>query len=407
MTDFLDRLASSILGEAPVAQPLIAPRFAPGAEIFAPDTPMADDLHAAPSPTGYEQSSDTMSSIAPPVTAFPPIEERHPADLQHGEQGTLSIEQAAQRSQELAHAADFRNKPAQEPQRGTAAAVPLAAFGTAHAAAPQAHLHDLETKNLPASAPEPTRELRAQKSESPPPAGPATSRLEVQRIAPLDAREQPVGVEPSHLEKSTRPQVTPVVRETGEILPPDEIHGVAQFSESISPERRSARDPSNVESRRTGPDRMATPLADSPVRPLERPPSLRTPDALEADRRTSDVVGEKHDERIVEQQPAREVTLAPAEVEPPEGAAQVRYASRGARVVRPERISALGHADSTTHAPASDKAPGIQAAPTIKVTIGRIEVRAVSPPQSQPQETALPAPKLSLDDYLKSLRGRR
>ena len=103
----------------------------------------------------------------------------------------------------------------------------------------------------------------------------------------------------------------------------------------------------------------------------------------------------------------REVTLSPAEVGIPEGAALVQDASRGARVVRPERISALRHADSTPRVPASEQASGIQAAPTIKVTIGRIEVRAVSPPQLQPQETALPAPKLSLDDYLKSLKGRR
>jgi hypothetical protein len=75
--------------------------------------------------------------------------------------------------------------------------------------------------------------------------------------------------------------------------------------------------------------------------------------------------------------------------------------------VRPARISALQHGDSTPRVPASEQTPSIQVAPTIKVTIGRIEVRAVSPPQSPPQETARPAPKLSLDDYLKSLKGQR
>ena len=80
MTDFLERLASSIVGEVPSAQPLIAPRFAPGPEILAPDTPMADDPHAAPYPTDYEQLPATIPSIAPPATASPPIEERHPPD---------------------------------------------------------------------------------------------------------------------------------------------------------------------------------------------------------------------------------------------------------------------------------------------------------------------------------------
>jgi hypothetical protein len=203
--------------------------------------------------------------------------------------------------------------------------------------------------------------------------------------------------------------MTPVVREIGKTIPSDEIHEVREFSDSIRAERQSAQDPSNVESRRSGPDKMAIPSGDGLFRPVARPSSLRAPDLLDVDGWTSDVVGAKHDERIVErrQRPSRQATLSPTEAEIPEGIAQVRDASRGARVVRPERISALQHADSTPRVPASEQAPGTQVAPTIKVTIGRIEVRAVSPPQSQPQETALPAPKLSLDDYLKSLKGRR
>ena len=41
-------------------------------------------------------------------------------------------------------------------------------------------------------------------------------------------------------------------------------------------------------------------------------------------------------------------------------------------------------------------------APTVKVTIGRIEVRAVSPPKASPRSKRTPnQPKLSLEDYLK------
>ena len=43
--------------------------------------------------------------------------------------------------------------------------------------------------------------------------------------------------------------------------------------------------------------------------------------------------------------------------------------------------------------------------PTIRVTIGRIEVRAVSPPEPPPRRTKQPAPKMSLDDYLRSRNG--
>ena len=44
--------------------------------------------------------------------------------------------------------------------------------------------------------------------------------------------------------------------------------------------------------------------------------------------------------------------------------------------------------------------------PTIKVTIGRIEVRAVTtPPVQQPRQRKTPQPSLSLDDYLKQRTG--
>jgi hypothetical protein len=378
MTDFLDRLASRILGEAPLVQPLIASRFAPGAEIFVPDTPIADDSHAVPYPTSHEESPATIPSISPPATVSLSIEERHPPDPQRSERERPRIDQAPKREQELVDEADIRKKPLQEQQRGSAAAVPLAAFGTDHDPAPQAHPHDRETETLPASATEPTR-------------------------------EQPVGVDPSHSREYAHLQITPVVRETGKTLPANAIHEIGQLSDSIRPERRSTQDPSNVELRRSGPDQTAIPSGEGPLRPVTRPPSLRAPDLRDVDGWTSDVVDAKQNERIVERQrrPSQEVTLSPTEVEIPRGAAQVRNASRGARVVQPERISALQHADSTPRVPAAEQAPAIQAVPTIKVTIGRIEVRAVSPPQSPPQETALPAPKLSLDDYLKSLKGRR
>ena len=281
MTDFLDRLASSILGEAPSAQPLIAPRFAPGAEIFAPDTSMADDSHAAPYPTGYEQSPATIPSIAPRATAPMSIEERHPPDLQRSEQERPRIDQAPKAPQALAYEADFRKKPSQGPQRGPADAVPLAAFGIEHDVAPQVHPHDLETENLPASAGASRRESRSQKSASPPPIGPATSRPEVHQVSPSAAREQPVGVEPSDSRARAHLQITPVARETGKTLPPNEIHEVWAAPDSIRPERPSAQDPSNLESRRTGPDKMAIPSGDGPFRPVTRPPSLHAPDLLD------------------------------------------------------------------------------------------------------------------------------
>jgi hypothetical protein len=45
-------------------------------------------------------------------------------------------------------------------------------------------------------------------------------------------------------------------------------------------------------------------------------------------------------------------------------------------------------------------------APSIHITIGRIEVRAVAPPQPARRAQRRVTPKLSLDDYLKRSGGR-
>jgi hypothetical protein len=49
----------------------------------------------------------------------------------------------------------------------------------------------------------------------------------------------------------------------------------------------------------------------------------------------------------------------------------------------------------------ADSSPAL----TIHVTIGRVEVRAIMPPAQVTQPPARPAPKMSLDDYLRSRNG--
>jgi hypothetical protein len=53
--------------------------------------------------------------------------------------------------------------------------------------------------------------------------------------------------------------------------------------------------------------------------------------------------------------------------------------------------------------------PAPQQAPTVHVTIGRIEVRAITPlsPPAPSAAPAQPGPQLSLDDYLKQRSGER
>jgi hypothetical protein len=67
---------------------------------------------------------------------------------------------------------------------------------------------------------------------------------------------------------------------------------------------------------------------------------------------------------------------------------------------RPETVEPGGTSSHSTREDASSRAE-----PTIRVNIGRIEVRAVSPPAPPPRQTRQPAPKMSLDDYLRARDG--
>ncbi len=72
-----------------------------------------------------------------------------------------------------------------------------------------------------------------------------------------------------------------------------------------------------------------------------------------------------------------------------------------APTIKPNVLAVPRFQEATQAAPASS-----EEAPTIRVSIGRIEVRAVSPPPPPRRKTARPAPTMSLDDYLKQYRGR-
>ncbi len=72
------------------------------------------------------------------------------------------------------------------------------------------------------------------------------------------------------------------------------------------------------------------------------------------------------------------------------------------------RIQAVRHeaAGSIVARERHARRPAESPAPVIRVTIGRVEVRAVTPPAPAPRAPARPAPALSLDDYLKQQSGR-
>lgn len=88
---------------------------------------------------------------------------------------------------------------------------------------------------------------------------------------------------------------------------------------------------------------------------------------------------------------------------PHEPAPPARPPGSGVVVAQPQMTR---HAEPPPHSPAESRAIPAPA-PTIKVTIGRVEVRAIMPPAAAPRPArARPGPALSLEDYLKQRRER-
>jgi hypothetical protein len=84
---------------------------------------------------------------------------------------------------------------------------------------------------------------------------------------------------------------------------------------------------------------------------------------------------------------------------------QSRRANIQPLMIRPH-VSRTDEASSRANE-AANEASGETAAPVIRVTIGRIDVRAVSAPAPPARRQAPSAPKLSLDEYLRSRNGRK
>jgi hypothetical protein len=114
---------------------------------------------------------------------------------------------------------------------------------------------------------------------------------------------------------------------------------------------------------------------------------------------TGDALASERGQLAIEDRPLPPVNKTTAEVQP---------ASPDRVLVQPHvAIAPPTRPASTDGFTASKLTPQRepQPAPTIQVTIGRIEVRATPAPAASPASKAKPAPVLSLDDYLRQRNG--
>lgn len=146
-----------------------------------------------------------------------------------------------------------------------------------------------------------------------------------------------------------------------------------------------------VPSAEQGARESAAPTADT--RPSVAPPSRAEGDHDAAPAAASDVYAH-----------------APQTVEPHEPAGTTR-ATASENALQPKSIvvaQPLLRITRESSPPSSLQEPALPPAPTIRVTIGRILVRATQAPPPRESRAATPAPKLALDDYLKAReRGER
>lgn len=191
---------------------------------------------------------------------------------------------------------------------------------------------------------------------------------------PDNAIDEPLILEPEYPSRTAAPFIvesTPVHRpaENISIAPSSQRHE----SLEIKPARAEAEEPQNARLNQT-----------SRIEPLPRTPTSTLP-------------------------PAQLVNARPGLTDP---ADQSRRANQEPMLIRPRVARADEsslHDRATTNEAAANQtastANGDQAAPTIRVTIGRIEVRAITQAAPPARRAATPEPKLSLEDYLRSRNG--
>lgn len=250
---------------------------------------------------------------------------------------------------------------------------------------------------------------------------------------------------------ATTPQVTPDRPADSETAPPIGVDATQALSSSRSdttalPRPPHTSHPEPVPVSDDAPRRRITPIAAPSARPqpptddsTKEPPS---PARLEPVARVQNVGGSVV-RQIMEAQAAPTAPVAPstkpAEAGPPAPAAPVGPSTKPAetgppvpsgdlpRAVRaparlrgdrmPVPVSVQPRSSASvdgppTVTPLAERVFGLPAAvsssrDTVQVHIGRIEVRAVMPPQPQPKDTARPrlTPPLSLAEYLKRRNG--
>jgi hypothetical protein len=365
MTGFLTRVAQSALGLTPVLQVLGASRYAPGPDLLTNEIASEEIAEAGPPSPAARLSPAARASSPEPLVATRESEERDPAPTL-----TPSLAERTESLQRtpaiIAHAAVTSESVGADVRvQRTAANPALQTSSPKLAPAPQIK------RSEPASS---VHERLSEAAATSPATEHAKTNIEdvpARKESPgAPSRRQSFVAQPpqdSHI-AATRPEssASAIRLESSAAMQPDSPSATTQQISSTSPPRQ---------------DRSASPARRDSIAPSITAPSENILESFDAS--ADPAVADRHPRTM----PRREDDIAVSERSIAERPVAV---SR-----RPQQLPLHEQPDAEASAP-----------PVIRVTIGRIEVRAPAPPPPPIETPGPPPPRISLDDYLQSHNGR-
>ena len=380
MSDFLKSLAARQLGEAASVRPRLTGRFEPPPDAFAPEAPRRAAGFDEPNADALELFLEVETRPAPARDDATPRaaheDTRAHAPRRDADETPARVVFVKEQRDESQPAQRLERTPSQTSERASDAPI----------RGRESRVDDASDVHPPSDASDPRVRTRAREDG--------------------DAPVRPKSVVPSFDEEASRaqderardarPPAEPNVDEGKPVRPSSPTHGPSSFAirartlgERREPSQPEPREPSwneVDEARRPSTDMRPTPTS-TPAR-RETQVVRRAPDESSSSTR-----GER--ERARESARPRDDAA--------ESSAGRRARPRGQETAafEPPHGRRVARQSAARDAPR----PSVESAPTINVTIGRVEVRATQAPTPAPRRSEGAAPRMSLDDYLRRRSG--
>ena len=389
MADFLTRLAGRALGVTPVVQPLITPMFAPEPTDHPLEVEWNGEETTSPGDPGRVPAYSARD--VPPVWSAPTDPPHDAAMIQRGNTGDVHQEDRG------------RSRRVPESQPEPSDLIEPAATGR----------ETLTTHEDRQNSPSATRSQ---------PQRATGSRPESRRVAETGSLEHRSGPKEENRQNLSQDPPSRSQKTPGGPEPSDLIEPAAAERETLAAQGHRQNSPSatrNRPQRAAGRPEPPHPVDSDPIRRAEA--ASESPQALHADAPSTLATAESASVRAVPDrvrtlvERVRDATLPSR----PSPSARIlldvqesivesqtlpdRLALPGTPLVKPEMVRAQLNGDVGRAPQEPRESAPEHHAPTIRVNIGRIEVRAITPPPPPVRRPApaRPGPALSLDAYLK------